>query len=117
MLGIGEYFYNKALNPKTDKEFVLGALELTEEEKKKKEEHIKWLKGSSKDVYIQASNNGNPKLHAYETNNNEETNAWVIVIHGYMSQGTGMADYAHIFYDKGYNVLVPDLRRAWFVRR
>lgn len=106
---IGEYFYNKSLNPKTDKEFVLGAIEQTEEEKQKSEEYAKWIAENSEDVYIKTTNNGNLKLHSYKLNNNT-SNTWVIVIHGYMLYGKGMAEYARNFYQKGYNVLVPDLR-------
>ena len=118
MFGIGEYLYNKALNTKTSKEFVLKRLleQQTDEEKKQKEENIKWLRSNSKDTYIKATNNGSLKLHAYEVKN-EQTDTWVIVIHGYMADGSFMSDYAHAFYDRGYNVLVPDLRRTWIIRR
>ena len=110
MFSIGEYFYNKALNPKTDKEFVLGALELSEEEKRLKEENINWLKKNSEDAYIQATNNGDLKLHAYVTKESDQTNIYVIVIHGYMDEAIGMAGYVKKFAELGYNVLAPDLR-------
>lgn len=109
-MGIGNYFYNLALNPKTDKSFLEGVLKQTEEEKKKSEECAQWLVQNSEDVYIESTNNGTLKLHAYKVNNENKTNTWVIVIHGYMYYGKGMGVSAKNFYKKGYNVLVLDLR-------
>ena len=51
----------------------------------------------------------NLKLHGYKINN-ENSNVWVITVHGYMGSGAKMAFYAENFYNMGYNVLVPDLR-------
>ena len=106
---IGNYFYNISLNPAKDKSFVLGGYEETEEQIKKLEEQKKWLSDNSKDVYISSTNNGNLKLHAYEINNTD-SDIWAIVIHGYMSEGRAMTRFAQKFEDKGYNVLILDLR-------
>lgn len=105
---IGNYFYNIALNPKTDKTFVLGNLEQTEEKKLLWEEQLNWLKENSNDIYIESTNNGKLKLHSYEIHNESDT--WVIAIHGYMSQGSSMIGFAKEFDKRGYNVLIPDLR-------
>lgn len=106
---IGNYFYNIALNPNTSKTFVLGEESQETEEEAKENENAKWLEENSKDVYI-TSNNGNLKLHGYEIENEEKSDIWTIVIHGYMGEGKGMATYAKEFYNRGYNVLVVDLR-------
>lgn len=122
---VGNYFYNIALNPHTSKSFVLGdEKEATEEEKKLES----WLKENSKDVYITSNNNGKLKLHAYEvlsksnnenntekkedveTKDKENQDIWAIVVHGYMSKGLDMAYAAKEFNNRGYNVLVLDLR-------
>ena len=105
---VGNYFYNIALNPKTDKQFVIGELEPTEEQKMYADEQLLWLKNNSEDVYINSTNNGNLKLHAYEINT--ESNVWVIAIHGYMSRGTGITGIAKEFNKRNYNVLLIDLR-------
>lgn len=96
---IGNYFYNIALNPNTSKEFVLG--ETTEL-------RDPWLNQNAKDVYITTSNNGNLKLHSYEIDNNSDI--WAIVIHGYYGKGQDMVYFAQEYYNRGYNVLVVDLR-------
>lgn len=108
---IGNYFYNIALNPKTSKTFVLGEdEEETEEEINKKEAQSAWLKEKSEEVYITSKNNGNLKLHGYEIQNEEKSDIWTIVIHGYMGEAKSMIKYAQEFYKRGHNVLVIDLR-------
>ena len=104
---VGNYFYNIALNPYTSKSFVLG------DEKEPTEEEIEnrnWLKENSEDVYITSNNNGSLKLHAYEILNENDQNIWAFVVHGYMSEGLDMSHAAKEFYNRGYNVLVLDLR-------
>ena len=96
---IGNYFFNIALNPNTSKEFVLGETE---------EIRDVWLNQNAKDVYITTSNNGNLELHAYEINKNSDV--WAIVIHGYYGKGQDMVYFAKEYYNRGYNVLVVDLR-------
>ena len=110
LLLVGNYFYNIALNPKADKSFVLGNTEKTEEQKQKENEQLNWLSENSEDVYILSTNNGNLKLHAYEINANENSDVWAIVIHGYTVKGSTMTGFAKVFTQKGYNVLMVDLR-------
>lgn len=108
---VGNYFYNIALNSNTSKTFVLGeVLEETQEQTEIKVENENWLIQNSKDVYITSTHNGNLKLHSYEVINKEASNIWVIVIHGYSGKGKDMTYQATEFYNKGYNVLVLDLR-------
>ena len=106
---IGNYFYNISLNPEKDKTFVLGGYEETEEQVKKVEEQRIWLENNSKDVYINSTNNGILKLHAYEINRSN-SDVWVIIIHGYMGEGKTMTRFAQKFEEKGYNVLILNLR-------
>lgn len=40
----------------------------------------------------------------------EPTNKWLIAVHGYTSTHNTVTDIAAEFYEKGYNVIVPDLR-------
>lgn len=96
---IGNYFYNIALNPNTSKEFVLGEIEQVKDS---------GINQYGEDVYITATNNGNLRLHAYEITNNSDI--WAIVIHGYCGQGQDMTYFAQEYYNRGYNVLVVDLR-------
>ena len=107
---VGNYFYEIALNPKSSKTFVLGDVEENEQQKENRIQAENWLDEISNDVYITTSNNGKLKLHAYEIINQKNTDIWSIVIHGYCSQGKDMTYYAKQYYNKGYNVLILDLR-------
>lgn len=107
---VGNYFYNIALNPKTDKDFVLEGLRDTEEELEVQNKRLEWLSENSKDVYITSTNNGSLKLHAYEMMAEQDSDIWAIVVHGYMGEGSGMTYYAQEFKARGYNVLMLDLR-------
>jgi len=101
---IGNYFYNVALNPNTSKSNILGEIvDVPEPEET-------WLSKNSKDVYITTSNNGNLRLHGYEIENSQKSNIWAIVVHGYYGKGSDMVYYAEQYYNRGYNVLLIDLR-------
>ena len=101
---IGNYFYNIALNPNTSKSYVLGEIET------KIDEGETWLSKNSESVYINSSNNGKLKLHGYEIKNPRESNIWAIVVHGYYGKGRDMTYYAEQYFNRGYNVLLVDLR-------
>lgn len=40
---------------------------------------------------------------------NENTDKWAIILHGYTSSPRGMAEHGYHFYKKGFNVLMPTL--------
>lgn len=108
---IGNYFYNLALNPDTPKDIIFGTPEEQEATSGQVlEGDIDWLLNTSNytDEYITSSDNLN--LHSYQVKNENESNKWVIAVHGYTSEGLRMSSYAKNYYDMGYNVLIPDLR-------
>lgn len=67
----------------------------------------KWAReNKTEEVYINGYNN--TKLYGEIYKNN--TNKWVIILHGYGGECTLM-DYAgEVFFNKGFNVIIPDLR-------
>jgi len=108
----GNYFYNLALNPQSDKSAVLEAphnlIDANPNEVKEKEAREKWFNSHYEETTIQSVDQ--LKLHAYSIKNDNETNKWVLIFHGYSSDGLQMTKYAKHFYDMGYNVLIPDAR-------
>lgn len=104
---VGNYFYNLAINPFTSKELIFGE---DEEDPLEVEEDMEWLMNSSnyKDEYITSFDD--LKLHSYVIENENKTEKWAIVVHGYTSEGELVSAKAKYFYEMGYNVLVPDLR-------
>ncbi len=77
-------------------------------------EDEKWLKNcGKKNIYLTSSDG--LFLHGYAIENTVKNTAspakkWVIAVHGYDGRSDYMAVYARKFTEKGYNVLLPDLR-------
>lgn len=105
LLYAGNYLYNLALNPATDKSAIFDN-EATKNENEVSKTKYSIVESESTDVY--AMSDDGLKLHSYSIH--QDSNTWVIVVHGYTSQGNEMSWAAQSFYDQGYNVLVPDLR-------
>lgn len=105
---VGNYFYNLALNPFTSKDMIFG--DDDDDNSLEVEADVNWLLKDSNyiDTYITSSDN--LKLHAYEVKNENKTDKWAIVVHGYTSEGKLLSSKAKHLYNMGYNVLVPDLR-------
>ena len=105
---VGNYFYNLALNPFTSKDMIFG--DDDDDTSLEVEADANWLIKDSNyiDTYITSSDN--LKLHAYEVKNENKTDKWAIVVHGYTSEGKLLSSKAKHLYNMGYNVLVPDLR-------
>lgn len=104
---VGNYFYNLALNPFTSKDMIFGE---DEDDGLEVQEDADWLLKNSnyKDVYMNSFDN--LKLHGYEIKNENKSDKWAIVVHGYTSEGELVSSKAKYLYEMGYNILVPDLR-------
>lgn len=103
---IGDYIYNIALNPNSNKWINFNNEEAKVVNGKVSSSNDIFETHLYRDKYIQ-SNDG-LKLHAYEFN--QDSNIWVIVVHGYSSEGREMYGTTKSFYNMGYNVLTIDLR-------
>ncbi len=68
-----------------------------------------WVDSKEYD-HIVIKNRKNQSLHGYIVKAKEETDKWLICIHGYTSSPKGMGSYALHYYNRGYNVLLPCLR-------
>lgn len=105
LLGVGNYFYDLALNPNSSKSLILK--ENTRAASSKNESN--WILDESNYSDVEIESFDNLKLHGYKIKN-EKSDIWVITVHGYMSRGSEMETYAKGFYEMGYNILAPDLR-------
>ncbi|PFJ10177.1 alpha/beta hydrolase [Bacillus cereus] len=113
---VGNYFFNYALNAKKEKEFLQGNPHLektvnvsgdviaTAEEKNA--EFVSKYKPNT----VTISSFDKLKLTGYEYMNEQSSHKWAIVVHGYNSKASEMTKYIRNFYEKGYNVIAPDLR-------
>lgn len=112
---VGNYLYNLGINPKYPKDLIFKSSN-NEDTKQNETSGVStidsktWLLKYSnyKDLFLKSKDN--LKLHNYIIKNKNNSNKWVIAVHGYTSQGTYMASYAQKFYDIGYNIIIPDLR-------
>lgn len=120
-LCIGNYFFNYALVRKNGE---IAAAEMSayssiyEYEKKdridlnrkiQKEKTSSWINSiNRKEINIQS--NDKLQLFASEFKLSNESNKWIILVHGYTSEQSSIYDIARHYSDKGYNVLTPDLR-------
>lgn len=102
VLGISvNYLFNYAI--------VTGKKEFIKQENPVKLEK-KWAFSTNHSENLKITSNDNLKLSAKFISQEKPSKKVAIVAHGYMSEGNAMADYAKMFFDMGYNVLVPDNR-------
>ncbi len=102
MLAAGEYFFKMAMTPfnkKLDSKKLSGKDPLYRDKV--------WFKDFPKKKLTLQSNNGLILFAQYLDHQAKKT---VILLHGFMSDGDSMAGFAKMFYDFGYNVLLPDAR-------
>ena len=108
-IGIGNYFYELALNPSTDKSSVFEAEHNKPKDLEIFENETAWFESMKKEN-LSLDSEDNLKLQSYLINQEDFSNRYVIIAHGYMGNATRMAAYAKHFYDQGYNILIPDAR-------
>lgn len=117
---IGNYFVNFALVRNDNNEFDISPEEdktISDSVKYEIGENIikeevlvqEWLeKVNSNTVNIWSEDN--LKLIADKYYNENNSDKWVIIIHGYGGNRQTMRSYGVHYYNEGYNVLIPDLR-------
>ncbi|MCQ2010727.1 MAG: alpha/beta hydrolase [Sporolactobacillus sp.] len=117
---VGRYFYRlaiareqsphrKNLDPAVSKEHFSSVIKARIGERKAVNERF-LQECPPTDVFLNASDG--LKLHACRFDAHPEGHRWVVLLHGYMNEGSYMFYYASVFADHGFNALVPDLRGA-----
>lgn len=109
----GHFFYTIALNPKADRAVVFGAPHNAntggdEARRNRGQYEAWWATVSPEDAYIQSADG--LRLHSYCARAGTSSDKWVIAVHGYTGNGTQMLAAGKAFYERGYNVLLPDCR-------
>lgn len=106
LIAAGNYFYSYAVVP-AKKDF------LADGSKKKSTELIsaeKWFNDKNNRSDWQLTSTDGLKLSAYYLPAEKDQHKTAIIAHGYMGQASDMPQYAKIYHDLGYNVLMPDAR-------
>lgn len=106
LIAAGNYFYSYAVVP-DEKDF------LSDGSAKKSAELIAaedWFNNKNNRTDWQLTSSDGLKLSAYYLPAEKEQHKTAIIAHGYMGQASDMPQYAKIYHDLGYNVLMPDAR-------
>lgn len=110
ILIIGKKCCDIAIRPEIAQKY--SDLVFTPEQKnilnKTKEQCLTWLEKNTEEVEI-ISYDG-LKLKGYEIKQKNDTDVWVIAVHGYLGKGADMATAMEKFKSFGYNGLIIDLR-------
>ena len=69
-------------------------------------DYAAWLAEVGEEIYH--TNADDLKLHAYKITNETPSNTYALVLHGYTGYASQMAEMASKFYDRGFNILMPD---------
>jgi len=72
-------------------------------------EELDWYKSVPKQL-LNIKANDQINLSAVKIVNLDVTDKWVILMHGYRGSSSQMSNYAKNYFEKGYNILIPDLR-------
>ncbi|MGL9893204.1 MULTISPECIES: alpha/beta hydrolase [Enterococcus] len=103
----GNYFYNYAVVP-SEKDFLEGDTPGTTKTNEESSAHSWFANPENRKEWQQTSADGLKLSAIYLPATDSHKTA--IVAHGYMGNAETMANYAKMFHDLGYNVLVPDAR-------
>lgn len=83
---------------------------IIEEDNRNEGENRKLWEQNSKNTFCYVKGYDNAPIYCKVYIQHKNAEKWAIVVHGYGCDGTALAYAAKKFYDKGYNVVVPDLR-------
>lgn len=110
-LAVGNYFYEYAL--KTKRKQMVEENDPVEKDDLNEMDlaNMIFLKEHPPvEKYLVSNDKRALKLHGSLYSQASNTRKWVIVVHGYTSHNREMAQWTRGFFDKGFNVLTPDLR-------
>lgn len=115
--GVGNYFYNYALNAQDEKEFMEDNPNLEDSPFINAEAEAQSVQlDDDFKAAVQAEKwkiESNDKLNLKLQGNaylQDSQHKWAIVLHGYTSSSAKMTRWIRNFYEQGFNVLAPDLR-------
>ncbi len=106
----GNYFYEYSLKPRRG-ERAPGVTDSamgpeTEEARDRRKALEGWLDGLAQDEFLQSADG--LKLHALRVP--AQGHHYAIAVHGYTASARSMASFGKRFHDRGFTVLMPDLR-------
>ncbi|KAF1302933.1 alpha/beta hydrolase [Candidatus Enterococcus willemsii] len=107
LIWAGNYFYNYAVVP-SEKDFLANDTPGTDIVET--DEIANWYSDENHRERWQLTSDDGLKLSAIYLPAEKDTGKTAILAHGYMGNAETMGEYAKMYHDFGYNVLVPDAR-------
>ncbi len=104
----GNYFYNYAFVP-SEKDFLANDTPADTTDEKPTTQALAWFKGKERENWHIKSQD-NLKLRGIYLPAQKESHKTAIIAHGYMGDAESMYQFADMYHQLGYNVLVPDAR-------
>ncbi|PAB02090.1 alpha/beta hydrolase [Enterococcus canintestini] len=104
----GNYFYDYAFVP-AEKDFLANDEAQASVDNKPTDKALTWFKGSTRTNWYLTSQDG-LKLRGIYLPAENESHKTAIIAHGYMGDAESMYQFAGMYHELGYNVLVPDAR-------
>ncbi len=101
------YFFSVAMVP-GHKDFINNSTKISRNDPLY--EQKMWFKHTDKQKWTMKSASGNYKLVADYIPASKPTTKNVVIAHGFMGDKEKMGEYAALFHQMGYNVLMPDAR-------
>lgn len=115
---VGNYFYNFALNAKEKKEFLEGNPNLAPTEAVSVS--VMESNDSANQMFLEihppakttivSADKQRLNLAGFVYEQEIESHNWAVIVHGYNGNSSQMTTWVRNFYEKGFNVLAPDLR-------
>ena len=123
-IGIGNYFVNYAIlrtgnggdrEVKNTEVVEVASIDneiekIIEKNRKQEKQHASEWSNTVKNEKVEVTAKDGITLKGTEYINDEQTNNWVIVLHGYRSSPESVISVGMHFSEKGYNVLIPYMR-------
>ncbi|UUX34959.1 alpha/beta hydrolase [Fundicoccus culcitae] len=109
----GNKLFELTINPKADRSTIAKAphnvVDVSERSPIEIEiDQVWWTKVDRQELIMTSYDN--LKLHAYRVTNENPNDLWMICVHGYTSNATQSIPFARRFYEKNYNIIMPNLR-------
>ncbi|MBD7894814.1 alpha/beta hydrolase [Limosilactobacillus sp. Sa3CUN2] len=107
LFSAGTYFYHVAMVP-GHKSFINNSQKIEKSDPLYTQKM--WFKNAKKQQWVMTSATRNYRLDADYIPAAHKTTKNVVILHGFMGNKEKMGEYATLFHQMGYNVLMPDVR-------
>ena len=117
LIAIGNYLVNFAIRRTGDSTGAVLTADDSEETDSQIEENLEWIEAQTDEWLAETDqevvsivSDDDLVLEGDVFWTDEDSHLWLIAVHGYNGQRSGMYDIAAFYAEEGYNILTPDMR-------